>query len=536
MKKSVGCVPWRGCKRIAWAGLLALAWGLGVSPMRAQLLAPGPDAARAVAAPAPVAQAIPLTAAEAEAALPSERAVVQILTSSQEPVYDAPWRFESVRRSTGTGFVIEGGRILTNAHVVAWAKQILVRRYQDPRLLPARVVFVGHDCDLALLQLEDPQGLADVTPLVLGELPPVRSTVVTAGYPAGGEQMSFTRGVVSRIEVQTYAHPGNRALLAVQTDAAINPGNSGGPVLQNDKVVGVAFQGIPGLQNAGFFIPPEIVRHFLRDVEDGRYDGFPLAGVTLEPLQNPAYRRHLGLPDDGRGARVDFLRADGSAIKVLRPDDVLLEADGLEVGSDGMVPYRGNRVTAGIAFQRPQSGESLRVKIWRDGAPLELDLPVTAYTGDRLAGRQYDAPPRYYIHAGLVFTPLSANYLDTVGRLGRDPAWEGFAKLLYELYHRPAENFASARAEPVVLAGVLPHPVNADLGVRGRVLVNRINGVRIERLEDVKRAFADNPNARHLLEFEGPEEGPLEAIDRAAASAAHADILRTYGIVSDQRL
>lgn len=81
--------------------------------------------------------------------------------------------------------------------------------------------------------------------------------VVTYGYPAGGEQISYTRGVVSRIELQNYVHIGNRSLLAVQTDAAINPGNSGGPVIQDDRVVGVAFQGVPGLENAGFFIPPE---------------------------------------------------------------------------------------------------------------------------------------------------------------------------------------------------------------------------------------------------------------------------------------
>lgn len=517
-----GLVP--GLKRKKgtwWLRGFALAVGLLPVVLSAQALSPPTESARG---------------ADAELALPSERAVVQILTSSQEPVYDAPWRFEPVRRSTGTGFVIAGRRILTNAHVVAWAKQILVRRFQDPRLLPARVVFVGHDCDLALLELEDARGLDDVTPLEFGELPPVRSSVVTAGYPAGGEQMSFTRGVVSRIELQTYAHPGNRALLAVQTDAAINPGNSGGPVLQDNRVVGVAFQGIPGLQNAGFFIPPEVVGHFLRDVEDGRYDGFPLAGVTFVPLQNPAYRRYLGLPDDGRGARVDGLRADGSAIRVLRPDDVLLEADGLVVGSDGMVPYRGNRVSVGIAFQRPQSGESLRLKIWRDRAPLELDLAVYAYEGDRLTGRQYDAPPRYYIHAGMVFTPLSANYLDSVGRLGRDAVGEGMGRLIYELHHLPAEDFASVRPEPVVLAGVLPHPVNADLGLRGRVLVNRINGRRIERLEDVRQAFAEHAGARHVIEFQGPEAGPLEAIDRLAARAAHADILRTYGIVSDQRL
>lgn len=472
----------------------------------------------------------------AVAAAAPERAVVQILVSSQVPVFDAPWRYQPIRRSSGTGFVIEGGRILTNAHVIAWAKQILIRRYQDPRLLPARVVFAGHDCDLALIEPVDPKDLDGVKALEFGELPAVQSTVVTCGYPAGGDQMSFTRGVVSRIEVQPYAHPGNRAWLAVQTDAAINPGNSGGPVFQGDKVVGVAFQGIPGLQNAGFFIPPEVVGHFLSDVKDGRYDGFPMAGVSFEDLQNPAYRRLLGLADDGRGARVDWLRPDGPAAKVLRPDDVMLEAGGYPVGSDAMIPYRGNRVAAGVAFQGPQAGEKLPLKVWREGREIELEVPMEAYDGDRLAGRQYDVPPRYYIYGGLIFTPLSANYLDTLGQSGRDYLWEGLAQLTYELHHRTAEDPKSARPEPVVLAGVLPHAVNADLGMRGRVLVNRINGVRIERLEDVKRALAENAGERHVIEFEGPEDGPIEALDRAAADAAQAEILRTYGIVSAQRL
>ena len=478
----------------------------------------------------------PCIGAQPAAVEAPEHAVVQILTSSQTPAFDAPWRFNPVGRSTGSGFVIEGGRIMTNAHVIAWAKQILVRRYQDPRLLPARVVFVGHDCDLAVLELIDSHGLDDVRPLEFGELPAVQSTVVTAGYPAGGEQISFTRGVVSRIEVQTYAHSGNRFLLAVQTDAAINPGNSGGPVLQNGKVAGVAFQGIPGLQSAGFFIPPEVVRHFLTDVADGHYDGVPLAGLGFEPLQNLAYRRHLGLPDDGRGARIDSLRADGTAIRVLRPDDVLLEVGGLAVGSDGMVLYRGNRVSASVTFQQPQSGQTVRVKVWRDRAELVLDLPVEAYQGDRLAGRCYDIPPRYFVYAGLVFTPLSTDYLETVGRAGRDVVWAGMARLNHELYYRAQEDPASVRSEPVVLAGVLPNPVNADFGVRGRALVNRINGVRIDRLEDVIRAIREHKGERHVIEFEGPEYGPIEVIDRAAAAAAHADILRTYGIVSDQRL
>src|SRR5947208_7908880 len=84
-----------------------------------------------------------------------ERSVIQIMTFSQQPVWEAPWRFEPVRRSSGTGFVIKGRRIMTNAHVVSWAKEILVHRYQDPRPYLAHVRFIAHDCDLALLEVEE---------------------------------------------------------------------------------------------------------------------------------------------------------------------------------------------------------------------------------------------------------------------------------------------------------------------------------------------------------------------------------------------
>src|SRR6476646_2968104 len=98
--------------------------------------------------------------------------------------------------------------------------------------------------------------------------------------------------------MQTYVHIGNRQLLGVQTDAAINPGNSGGPVIQDDRVVGVAFQGIAGLENTGFFIPPPVIEHFLKDIEDKKYDGFPLVSIRAAPIENAAYRRLLKLPDN----------------------------------------------------------------------------------------------------------------------------------------------------------------------------------------------------------------------------------------------
>lgn len=466
----------------------------------------------------------------AQAAEP-EKSVVQILNFSQQPVWDEPWRFDSVRRSSGTGFVIKGKRIMTNAHVVSWGRQILVKRYQDPRPYNARVVFIGHDCDLALLEVEDEAFFNGLEPLVMGDLPPVRSTVVTYGYPAGGEQISYTRGVVSRIEVQNYVHIGNRGLLTVQTDAAINPGNSGGPVIQDDKVVGVAFQGISGLENTGFFIPPPVVEHFLKDVEDGTYHGFPQAGIRLSPLQNDAYRRYLKLKDDDIGARIDGIQNIPSTQKVLRPDDVLLQVGKFPVGSDGTVVYEGNRVSLSAAMQEVQHGESVKLKVWREGKEVELDLPVFVNDADKVVGNQHDVLPRYYIYGGMVFTPLSLDYLKTFGRNWSDDTSN---EVVYELYYRRAEAPETLRTEPVMLATTLAHPVNANFSIKGRILVDKINGKKIDKLEDVVAAFAENKEGQHLIEF--IPLNSMEAIDRVEADTANPQILKTYGIAQDRRL
>mgnify|MGYP003871855181 CR=1 FL=1 len=464
-------------------------------------------------------------------AIAPERSTVKIFTFSQQPVWDAPWRSGPLNRGTGTGFAVKGKKIMTNAHVVSWARQIVLKRFQDPQPYLARVKYIGHDCDLALLEVEDPRFFDGLEALELGDLPKVRSTVVTYGYPAGGEEISYTRGVVSRIEIQTYVHIGNRSLLAVQTDAAINPGNSGGPVIQDGQVVGVAFQGSQALENTGFFIPPPIIEHFLRDIEDGKYDGFPSPGVRINALHNPAYRRFLKLGPGASGARIDALVGMGEGEKLLQDDDVLLQAGPYAVGSDGTILFKENRIHVAGAFHEIQNGEKISLKIWRQGKEIEVQLPLKVYDRDLAAGNQFDVLPRYFVYGGLVFTPLSLDYLKTFGRNWSD---EAGAELVYELFYRRQETPKEARPEPVVMAALLADPVNANFNVRGRVLVDKINGRKIDRLEDVARAFESRKEGQHTLEF--LPKGSFECLDVAETEKANAAILKTYGVPKDRRL
>ncbi len=460
-----------------------------------------------------------------------ERSAIQILTYRQEPDWSAPWRFDAVQRAGGSGFVIKGKRIMTNAHVVSWCRQIIVRKYQDAKPYLATVEYIGHDCDLALLTVADESFFDQLPALDFGELPKVRSTVVTYGYPAGGEEISYTRGVVSRIEMSAYSHIGNRRLLTVQTDAAINPGNSGGPVIQDDRVVGVAFQGIAGLENTGFFIPPPVIQRFLKDVEDKHYDGVPLVGVHFVPLQNPAYRTRLQLPDNNLGTRVDYLRPHSSASNVLQPDDVVLQVGEFPVASDGTILYQSNRVFCALGFQLGQSGDTVPLKIWRAGQEQNVNVKVAASDEDQPEGNQFDVKPRYFFFGGLVFTPLSRDYL---GAATRDNTEGSGTDLTYELFYRSLEEPALVREEPVVLSSVLADAVNANFRVRGRVLVDRINGARIEKLADAIHAFETSTNTYDVIEFIKSHQ--FEALEHTEAVRANTKILKTYGVPRDRQL
>ena len=459
----------------------------------------------------------------------SERAVVQIVNFSQMPDWTEPWKFSRVYPSAGSGFIIEGNRIMTNAHVVSWSRQLMVFRHQDPKPYQARIEYIGHDCDLAVLKVDDPAFFEGIKALTIGTLPKVRSTVTAYGYPAGGQQISYTRGVISRIESQTYSHIVNRSFLTIQSDAALNPGNSGGPAIQDGSVVGVSFQGNPDLENAGFFIPPEVINHFLTDIEDGVYHGFPDSGLSIVSLHNPAFREYLKLKTDS-GARIDrIFHPFPESQKLLKDNDVLLDINGYAVGSDGMIAYEGNRVENSVVFDKFQHGEKVPLKILRDGEVEAIDLPVFVNPEDRISGNQYDQPPPYLIIGGLVFTELSSDYIRAMRRSKRSVHADSF----YEIIFRNVKDEATARAKPIVLSSKLNHPDNIDFNISLGGILTELNGLPIQSMQSLKKA-SENPLGNfHQFKFNQYEP---EAIHIEAAKAINDLIMEEYKIPAISRL
>lgn len=461
--------------------------------------------------------------------------IVKVFTVHSRPNYFLPWQNHPKRESTGTGFVIKDGIILTNAHVVADHTYVTVKRHGSGAKYKAEVVATGHDCDLALLKVTNPEfwrSPTNMLPLALGEVPTLQEGVAVVGYPTGGDNASITSGVVSRVEVAQYAHAASH-LMAIQIDAAINPGNSGGPALQGDVVVGVAFQNIPHADNIGYVIPTPVVRRFLSEVSmHGQYRGYCSLGVMCQNMENPHLRAALRMPPDMTGVLVNTIQPTSSASKVLKKADVLLAFDGVPIANDGTVHFRRReRIYFSSLITQKSTGQEARVKVLRQGVveefevvlqPVELLVPV----------HQYDRLPSYYIFGGLVFMPLTQPYLHEFG-----DDWLNTCPR--RLYDKAMHAHLQRKGQQIVVVSqILVDDVNAGYQQFQGLQVLRVNGEEVLNVAHLKTmveaaakaaATDSDSDSSPFVRLE-LEDDRLIYLDLAAAAAASQRVQDRYRV------
>jgi S1-C subfamily serine protease len=449
--------------------------------------------------------------------------VVRVFATSQDPDFDGPWQARTPSNSTGSAVVIGPGLLLTGAHVVANATFLQIQKVSAPDKAIARVKAVSHDSDLALLEVVDPPDfLADIEPAEVGDMPRLRDEVAVVGYPVGGEEISITEGVVSRIEVQRYSHS-QRHLLAVTVDAAINAGNSGGPVFGDGKVVGIAFQKLTGVDNIGEMVPPPIIRSFLDGVEKGKRPDIPALGITTQNLENPLLRKQLGLADGERGVVVLHVDHGGSADGVLQERDVITSIDGLSIANNGTVQFMSRyRTRYDVVLGYRYIGDKIKLDIKRAGKTKSVEVELKAWQ-PLVPRSRYDQPPQYFVYGGLVFQTLTRDYLTTW-----DKWWNKAPKEFlnyYYLGYRTAEQH-----EVVILTQILADEINVGYAHLYNEAVATLNGKQpLDMVDFVQQLSA----ARGVVEITTTSGGMI-MLDADEVRKAMPRILARYHIPRDR--
>lgn len=447
--------------------------------------------------------------------------VVKIYTVSKVPSYTIPWN-TSLRHSHGSGSIISGNRILTNAHVVANETFVEVKRYGQTKRYEAEVEFISHQVDLAILKVKDKEFFSASKPLEIGDLPKVQQKIAVYGFPMGGNSLSVSTGIVSRIEHNRYAHSGE-IFLAIQIDAAVNPGSSGGPAISDGKIVGVVMQQIKKSQNIGYLVPAEIVKHFLKDIADGHYDGFGHLGMGTQKMQNKALRDVYKMDKDLTGVRVMDISKVSKLSSLLENGDILLSIDNHKIQNDGTVEFIPHQYTSYMYYiDQKQLGDVVQLKVLRDGEVKELQLHLSSVADDDLLVNtiEHDVMPRYLIYGGYVFTPLTRNLL-----LSSRSAPLNLRKAAGE-WATPQKD------EVVVLLKVLADKTNR--GDHNFVLwqIDTLNGKKFKNFREFTKLIEDFDGKYLILKNDA---GVEIAIEKKQALQAQKRILQRYSIESAKR-
>ena len=434
-------------------------------------------------------------------ASPLTHSVVKVFATSRLPDPFKPWAKQGPRDGTGSGVVIEGNRILTNAHVVSYASQVQVQGNGSGDKLNATVVAIAPGIDLAVLQLEDESFFKKHAPLARATaLPEIKDAVLAYGFPTGGTSLSITKGIVSRIEFASYNAPVSG--LRIQIDAAINPGNSGGPAIANDKMIGLAFSRLSDAQNISYIIPNEEIELFLKDIGDGRYDGKAFSLDELQRLENPALRRFLKLDASVKGLVVHRPHSDAESYP-LKKWDVVTHIGEAPVDDQGMVKAGADlRVSARYLVQKIASNGAVPVTVWRAGQALKLSLPVVTELPILIPDLKNEYPP-YFIYGPMVFSKATTQFLSFMNSGGSMAAFSFIRSPLVTL--RSAEP-TPAREELVVIASpFFPHRLSTGYSNATASVIRSVNGTPVRSLRHLVTLLRDMKD--EFVTFEADNRG-----------------------------
>lgn len=463
----------------------------------------------------------------AEAKDPVANSVVKIHVTRRDPDFTRPWNKGNPQEGGGSGVIIDGKRILTNAHVVLYASQIFVQADQTTERVPAKATAIAPGIDLAIVEVEKASFFDERPALPLSdEIPALKQTVNVYGYPIGGDQMCITQGIVSRIEyAPIYCLVRG---LRIQIDAALNPGNSGGPAVADGRLVGLVNSKFAKGENIGYLIAADEIRMFLDDVQDGTYRGKLQLWDHLESTENEALRAKLGLDSEKQtGLLVShpFSHTDDYPLKRW---DVITRIGYHPLDNQGNVKI-GDDLRLSFQYFVPKLAKegSVQLTVFRDGKLSDVQVPVRS-DGNFVMPFLMEKYPRYFICGPLIFMPASQNLIH--GLISASGSWMSMLMTSQSpLVARAMDHPAFEGEEIVTLGyGLLPHKTSKGYTLSPFSIVSHINGTAVRNLAHVVELIRDTKDEFLTIDVAG--SGTPLVFRREEILRATEDILSDEGI------
>ena len=452
-----------------------------------------------------------------------ERAIVTVEVTRKEYDYLQPWS-RSVGQVQKMGTIIGEREILTTADYMADHTLIRLQKGRG-RWFRGEVTWIDYHANLATITCAEEPFWEETEQLELAELAPRRGTAQLARWRGGileVRNVDVNRPAVKKGKL-TFID-----LLHVEIDSEMDGIGWAEPILQEGKIVGIASSKEGNTITA---LPCSFIRTCLADRERAPYQGLGYFAFVWQSAENPDTLEYLGLEGEPRGVIV--IEVPTNQVTALKPQDVILEIDEfkIDVQGDYRDPDYGNLMLEYLATREKRAGETVAIKIIRDGKEQTVDykLPKADYAVELVPRAVFDQEPEYLIMGGLVFQPLTVPYLQSWGS-----DWN--RKAPFRLSYAARETATAEDPSYIILSLVMPDPVNIGYQDARYLVVDKLNGKKVRTLQDLITAKEVPREGFHLFEFREGDSLQRLVLDAAETDAATERVLQRYGIQKDRSI
>jgi hypothetical protein len=451
-----------------------------------------------------------------------ESSIVTIEVARKRYDYYQPWtrRTSQMQKS---GLVLADHQILTTADEMFDRTLVRLQKNGRGRWWIGEVTWIDYHANLALVTCVDADFWRDLKPVTLkGEMPAENNLQVLRWRNGNLENRhaEFNQFIVREGQLSTVSH------VTLEADCEIQGAGGSEPVVANSHVVSIVNA---QADRTCIAIPASFITDILEAKKNGKYHGLGYFHFYWQPAANPASLARLKLSGEPRGVIVIQVpdRPDGGE-QVLKPQDIILQIDGFDIDIQGDYedPEYGHLMLENLSTRAKWAGDEAKMKIWREGKPLDITyrLPKYDYSTSLVPMATYDQDPEYLMIGGLVFQPLTDSYLQSWG-----PDWKRRAP--FRLTYYRTESPEKDRPSLVLLSQVLPDPYNIGYQEQRCLVVDKVNGQRVNRLPDLRAALDKPVNGFHIIEF--VQSDSLRKMVLIAGDTEHeatSRVLKRYGI------
>jgi S1-C subfamily serine protease len=464
--------------------------------------------------------------------------VLRVHATNQGHNFVRPWEKLEASRRSGLGALLEDGRVLVTAELVENHTYIELERADSGEKRPARIVGLDYEADLALLEPADAaDGFLDgmkPLPLELGSVP--GDTLEVWQLEDNGTPAS-TGATMIKAGVGRYFVDGSFFLTYVLRGSLQYRASSFTlPVIKDGKLAGILLS-YDSKEQTSEILPAPIIRHFLDDLADGEYAGFPNLGLSYASTLDDQLRKYAKLNGHEGGIYVRRVARDGAAKAAgIQQGDVILEIAGKAIDARGNYdhPLYGKLNFSHLVRGDASVGQSVPVRLVRDGQEQTIDLVLTRKTPEsyKIDPFMFDRGPKFLILGGLIFQELTLPYLKAWG-----DQWVNRAPFKLVHAHANQEVFEDEGEEGgklVILSAVILTPATVGYEQIGNLIVTQVNGKPIRHIRDLKDALSAPTDGIHRIEFDDFPE--VIFLDARMAEAINGEFGPRLGIASLERL